>query len=133
MPILVSLWICRCRYSAPYFDSKYHTCLIFFGLKTVQFLMLLIYQITVYILCVFQRSYFNIKSKHICKLLVITTGIYRVAFHRKKLHAKAAFICNYYNVYVLNFFQKPSMVIVPTSQCVYCLMGGRFFSIIYKC
>lgn len=58
---------------------------------------------------------------------MITTGFYRVAFHRKKLHAKAAFICNYHNVYVLNFFQKPSVVIVPTSQCVYCLMGVDFF------
>ena len=66
---------------------------------------------------------------------MITTGFYRVAFHRKKLHAKAAFICNYPQcvcTYVLNFFQKPSVVIVPTSQCVYCLMGGRFFRIIYS-
>ena len=61
-PILVSLWICRCRYSTPYFDSKYYTCLTFFGLKTVQFWMFLIYQITVYILYVFSKILFRYKK-----------------------------------------------------------------------
>ena len=37
---------------------------------------------------------------------MITTGFYRVAFHRKKLHAKAAFICNYPQCVCTEFFPK---------------------------